>query len=254
MKQVEDLTGLIFGKWKVLHRVEDRISNSGKVFDMWLCECLCEKHTIRVIYGDNLRFGKSTSCGCAPVDKRHQKTLETHNTYEQKNGYYIGYTQKKEQFFFDIEDYEIIKNYVWHIGKDGYVVTNNPNWKEKNKHKLIRMHRLVMGISDDSIKIDHKNRKRNDNRKDNLRIATDQENSRNTSKQKDSTYSKYKGVCYHKNGKMWVAYIRINGKRKHLGSFKTELEAAKAYEKAAKKYFGEFACVEPREEETKSVC
>ena len=84
MKQVEDLTGLIFGKWKVLHRVEDRISNSGKVFDMWLCECLCEKHTIRVIYGDNLRFGKSTSCGCAPVDKRHKKTLETHNTYEQK--------------------------------------------------------------------------------------------------------------------------------------------------------------------------
>lgn len=257
MKKIkEDLTGEIFGRWRVVQREKDKTSKSGKVYDMWLCECLCEKHTRRVLYGDNLRYGKSTSCGCLPKEKRHNNALLTHNKYELKDGYYIGYTLNNEPFYFDEEDYDLIKGYVWYIGKDGYVVTHNPKFGEPGEHKLIRMHRLVLDLQDEDLQIDHHDRKRNDNRKYNLRVVTPQQNMMNCGKQTDSIYSKYKGVCYHKNGHVWVSYIRINGKRVHLGTFKTELEAAKAYEEAANKYFGEFACTDPGEEGMwdKNVC
>lgn len=255
MKQLkEDLSGQIFGRWKVLYRLDDKISKSGKVYDMWLCECLCEKHTIKHVYGDNLRFKKSTSCGCASKEKRHENMLLTHNKYELKDGYYIGYTYNQEPFYFDQEDYDIIKNRIWYIGEDGYVVTHNLNKNEADEPNLIRMHRLVLNVIDNNIKVDHKNRKRNDNRKENLRTATAQQNMMNCSKQTDSVYSKFKGVCYHKNAQKWVSYIRVNGKRVHLGIFDTEIEAANAYKEAANKYFGEFACTEPGEDGVWNVC
>lgn len=88
--------------------------------------------------------------------------------------------------------------------------------------------------------VDHINHNGLDNRKANLRIATFSENRRNSRKAKD-TSSKYKGVSWHKNNKKWHAGININGRRKHLGSFDDEIQAAKAYDEVARKYHGEFS-------------
>lgn len=78
------------------------------------------------------------------------------------------------------------------------------------------------------------------NRRENLRIATNAQNRHNSRKSLNST-SKLKGVCFHKQRQKWQASIRINGKQKHLGLFDTEELAHEAYCEAAEKYFGEFA-------------
>ena len=60
----EDLTGKTFGRWRVIKRADDYIESSGKHRAMWLCECLCDKHTIRNVKHSDLIHRRSTSCGC----------------------------------------------------------------------------------------------------------------------------------------------------------------------------------------------
>ena len=82
-----------------------------------------------------------------------------------------------------------------------------------------------------------------DNRRVNLRAATRAQNVRNRKKYTKSGSSKYKGVSWKKDNGKWSARIGLNNKSIFLGNFEKELDAAKAYDKAAKKYHGEFACL-----------
>jgi len=113
----------------------------------------------------------------------------------------------------------------------------------KNKTKLDRynsIHRLIMKCPD-NMEVDHINGNPLDNRKCNLRICTIQENRRNKRKTKNLKSSRYKGVYFEKYTQKWRAEITVNYKPIKLGRFKIESSAAKAYNKAAKYYFGEFA-------------
>lgn len=127
--------------------------------------------------------------------------------------------------------YDIIQ-YKWHVNNYGYVISNI------NK-KDIRLHRYVMNYSGHDF-IDHINGNRLDNRKINLRIATPQQNSRNTSSRKNST-SQYIGVNFDKSRNKFLARISINNTCINLGRFDNEIDAAKARDKASKEHFGEFA-------------
>lgn len=111
-------------------------------------------------------------------------------------------------------------------------------------NRTVRINREIKAVSDGELpkhaKVDHKNMDSLDNRRENLRVATQIENKRNGSLQRNSS-SGFKGVHWHKRDKKWMASIRINRKLKHLGQFCSPEEAAKAYNVAAIDAFGEFA-------------
>jgi hypothetical protein len=102
------------------------------------------------------------------------------------------------------------------------------------------MHRQVLNFPDAEY-IDHRNNDGLDNRKENIRPATRAQNNYNRQKYANNSRSKYKGVGFKRKGKKWSAQIGLGNKMIFLGYFKNEIDAAKAYDEAARKYYGEFA-------------
>ena len=105
--------------------------------------------------------------------------------------------------------------------------------------KCVTMHRVVTGAMTGQL-VDHINMDRVDNRQKNLRLCTKSQNGANRRRNSNKN-TKYKGVYKQANCVTYKSVIRVNGKNIHLGGYKTQEEAAKAYNKAAKELFGDFA-------------
>jgi len=106
-----------------------------------------------------------------------------------------------------------------------------------------KVHRVVcrtfIGLSDNQ-EVDHIDRNRKNNRASNLRPCTSTQNHTNTLKQSNNK-SGYKGVCWDKKRGKWLSQIAFQKKHFHLGRYDRIEDAARAYDSAATKYFGEFA-------------
>ena len=135
----------------------------------------------------------------------------------------------------DNEDYNTLKKYNWFYGSKGYAIKN----KTKDSDTRL-MHRFILGLHKNDPIVDHINGNPLDNRKKNLRLCTQKQNTKNGSRHKDGS-SNYKGVHYHKLTGKWRAQICIDYKRKSLGLFNSQIDAAKEYNKAATKYHCKFA-------------
>jgi hypothetical protein len=142
----------------------------------------------------------------------------------------------------DPEDYEHLSRYKWYVTKNGNTFYAKRNTSRKNiKNSLTcYMHRHIIKVPPGFV-IDHINHNGLDNRKVNLRIATRAQNNRHTKKTKNKFRSNYKGIYWHNRDRAWEVRITADGKRRHFGCYKDEIEAAKAYDHAAKIYHGSFA-------------
>ncbi len=105
--------------------------------------------------------------------------------------------------------------------------------------KILSLHTEIMNPPKGLV-VDHRNRDGLDNRRDNLRFATYSQNRCNTDRSKAGCSSQYRGVHWYKKGKCWKASIQFEGKWMWLGRFDSEIDAARAYDEAAKKYHREF--------------
>lgn len=126
------------------------------------------------------------------------------------------------------QDHSFLSRFSWKIDDHGY-----PSAR-------IRMHQLLLNVPEGQV-CDHKNRRKRDHRRRNLRPVTHAQNLYNARKRKGPTTSIYKGVSWHKRAGLWRAYCNVEKRHIHLGMFRSEIAAAKAYDRAARRYFPEHA-------------
>jgi len=147
---------------------------------------------------------------------------------------------EREWTILDQKDYYRYGNLKWSLGgsKKKFYAVSGIKDKDGN-FKMVRLQRLIMN-EPPGLLVDHKNGDSLDNRRENLRIATRTQNLFNTRKRKN-TSSRFVGVSIDKRYCLWEAYITHRRKKIFLGYFKNEVDAARAYDAAAKKSRGEFA-------------
>jgi hypothetical protein len=140
----------------------------------------------------------------------------------------------------DNEDFAWLNQWKWNVikGLNNYYASRNS--RKNGIKELIYMHRLIMNTPK-NMEVDHKDHNGLNNQKSNLRNCTQSQNQKN---KRASGKSKYLGVTHYKHRNKYdyiASQISMNGKIVRLGYFKTEKEAAIAYNEATLKYHGEFA-------------
>lgn len=201
---------------------------------MWKCQCNCEEHTIVVVQGSDLKYGHIKSCGCLNREATKKYNEYKLNICDEHGLYGIGFCiNTGNEFYFDMNDYDKIKDYCWvediHKGYHSLKA-----WNIDTGGNII-MAQLLFGKY-----YDHADRNPLNNRKYNLRKATNSQNTANREIMKNNT-SGITGVNFDKKHNRWVARIQIGKIRIPLGRYVNKEDAIIARLKAEKRYFREFA-------------
>jgi hypothetical protein len=143
---------------------------------------------------------------------------------------------KGQNAIVDAADYEWLSEFNWYaswmVFHKGYYAATRVG------KRIVSMHRMICGeVHED---IDHRNFNNLDNRRDNLRPCTHEQNMHNLRKFTTNT-SGFKGVSWGKRERKWRARINLSGKEIHIGTYQSAEDAAQAYDEAANRLYGEFA-------------
>ena len=138
----------------------------------------------------------------------------------------------------DEADAADVGRFNWRFNGRGYVCRSV---RIGGFRKTIALHRQLLGVTKYSQQVDHIDGDPLNNRRANLRVCTNAENSRNRTRLRRDNTSGVCGVTWYSKKRKWGAGIRLNGRRKHLGLYTTLEAASRARREAAIKYFGSFA-------------
>lgn len=141
----------------------------------------------------------------------------------------------------DTQDFARVSKFKWHAVKKPGSFYAARSERFRGKKRSVWMHQFILRLYGAQL-IDHRNGDGLDNTRKNLRPCSQAENIRN-SRKRTPALSKFKGVTWDNIRGVWWARILGGGKRRHLGYFSSQCLAARAYDAAAKKYFGEFAAL-----------
>lgn len=146
------------------------------------------------------------------------------------------------KYFAKVDDewYDYLMQWKWHVRTKHGIYAQ----RVENRNITISMHRVIMGVTDPKLHVDHIDHDSLNNQKSNLRICTPSQNQMNRKKNKNGS-SPYRGVSIHirktYDKPKWIAIITSHKKRHYLGIFDTAEEAAREYDKYSKILNGEFA-------------
>lgn len=203
------------------------------------CQCGCGKKTNIVPQGRH----KGTPRKYFPSHHSRPLFIPDSYTVTESGALLVPLHSKKHPGLFavvDPEDAELVSPYRWYpckgTGETFYAISGNCMGRPCRKQQ---MHRLIMGITDPSIYVDHRDHDGLHNCKENLRIATAQQNQRN--RKSLGGVSSYKGVWLKRKSNTWYAEVTGKDYRRRMGPFPTEELAAHAYDEAARELHGDFA-------------
>ena len=220
------------GRLTVLERAEDYITPSGQCVPRWLCECSCEQHNKVIVRHNNLQRGKTQSCGCLRKENGY-KANKKYNTYDLSGEFGIGWSSNtNEEFYFDLSDYDLIKDYCWHV------IVDRTGYKSLKSRVPITGKKIKMTSLLGLQYYDHIDRNPLNNRRENLRAANSNQNGQNRSLFSSNT-SGFTGVYFYNN--KWRTQIVVNKRKMSLGVYTNKEDAIKARLQAEAEYFGEFA-------------
>jgi len=228
----ENLNGKIFNRWKVIGFHEKR-----KYIKYFWCECL-DCHQIKSVSISTVTRGTSKSCGCISRKETAYNINKKENEIKiDGNIAYIKIESPvKGTMLCDVEDLPKLKDLYIRIRESHgsqYAIAMKDYYPRS-------IHRIIMGIDDSKIQVDHINGNGLDNRKKNLRLCNNTDNNRNKIKPNKNNTSGYRGVSYDKSRNKWCSCIEKNGK-KFSKRFDTPELAYEWYVDMNKKLYGEFS-------------